>query len=302
MSNAEAIREPQLVAPHHLKGRFGAIARWTLFVSGALATILGLAVWPGHIHQLGNAHALTGWLAIVSLWAVAWSAARAGVARKTVWLAAGWGLVTAAGASAQFQLPAGSAITILHVATGIGVIAWGGWLVNRMRHVEAERAEPAGLSIQKAAAEFLAKRRIAVTGVSRRPGQHGSNVVYRRLRDRGYDVFAINPNASEVEGDRCYADLRSVPGGVEAVVIATRPDRAAATMRECAELGIGNVWMHRARGAGSVDDKAAEWGRERGIRVIAGGCPLMFDPAADTGHKIMRGLYTLTGKVPRRVS
>jgi predicted CoA-binding protein len=123
--------------------------------------------------------------------------------------------------------------------------------------------------------------------------------VYRRLRERGYKVFAINPNAAQVEGDRSFASLATVPGGVDAVVIATRPDRAMATMRECADLGIRHVWMHRAFGAGSVSEEAAAWGRQRGMRVIAGGCPLMFDPCADGGHKFMRPLLTLTGKVPR---
>ena len=78
-------------------------------------------------------------------------------------------------------------------------------------------------TIKAAASEFLASRRVAVTGVSREPKGHGSNAVYKRLRDRGYDVFAVNPNADEVEGDVCYHDLRSIPDGVEAVVIATRP-------------------------------------------------------------------------------
>ncbi len=155
--------------------------------------------------------------------------------------------------------------------------------------------------IKEAAAEFLAKKRIAVTGVSRKPQGHGSNFVYQRLRQRGYEVFAVNPNADEVEGDRCYHDLRSIPGGVEAVVIGTRPQIAQDTMRECAELGIGYVWMHRAFGAGSVSDAATEYGRQRGIQVIDGGCPLMFDPTADPGHKAMRLVFTLTGKVPRQV-
>jgi Protein of unknown function (DUF5661)/CoA binding domain len=56
-------------------------------------------------------------------------------------------------------------------------------------------------SIKDAAAEFLANKRVAVTGVSRKPENHGSNVVYKRLRERGYEVFAVNPNADEVEGD-----------------------------------------------------------------------------------------------------
>jgi predicted CoA-binding protein len=131
-------------------------------------------------------------------------------------------------------------------------------------------------------------KRIAVTGVSRTPQGHGSNIVYQRLRDRGYQVFAINPNADEVDGDTCYQDLKSVPGGVDAVVIGTRPEIAEAAVRECADLGISYVWMHRSFGAGSVSEAATEYGRRHGITVIDGGCPLMFDPTADLGHKAMR--------------
>lgn len=156
-------------------------------------------------------------------------------------------------------------------------------------------------SIKSAAATFLAQRRVAVTGVSRNPQGHGSNVVYQRLRERGYEVFAVNPYADEVEGDVCYHDLKSIPGGVDAVVIGTRPEHAEATMRECDELGISLVWMHRSVGKGSVSDAATEYGRTRGITVIDGGCPLMFEPAADFGHKVMRVMFSATGHVPRRV-
>jgi uncharacterized protein len=155
--------------------------------------------------------------------------------------------------------------------------------------------------IKEAASEFLANRRVAVTGVSRHPKDHGSNVVYKRLRDRGYEVFAVNPNAEEVEGDRCYHDLRSIPGGVEAVVIATKPETAEETMRECAELGIKHVWMHRGPGHGSVSDAATDYGRQHGIAVIDGGCPCMFGPTADFGHKAMRAVLTIGGNVPRKV-
>jgi uncharacterized protein len=154
-------------------------------------------------------------------------------------------------------------------------------------------------SINQAAAAFLASKRVAVTGVSRTPRAHGSNNVYRRLRERGYQVFAVNPNTDQVEGDRCYQDLKSIPGGVEAVVIGTRPEIAEDTMRECAELGITRVWMHRGPGAGSVSAAATSYGRAHGIAVIDGGCPLMFAPTADLGHKIMRRVYA--GHVPKQV-
>jgi predicted CoA-binding protein len=156
-------------------------------------------------------------------------------------------------------------------------------------------------TVKEAAGEFLAHKRIAVTGVSRTPSGHGGNVVYKRLRDRGYEVFAVNPNAETVEGDACYHDLTSIPGGVEAVVIATPPTAAEGTMRECADLGIRHAWMHRSFGEGSVCDDATVYGREHGITVIDGGCPLMFAPTADFGHKLMRFVFTRTGKVPKTV-
>jgi predicted CoA-binding protein len=160
----------------------------------------------------------------------------------------------------------------------------------------ATRTKP----IKEVASEFLANKRIAVTGVSRKPEGHGSNVVYQRLRERGYEVFAVNPNADQVEGDKCYHDLKSIPGGVGAVLIGTRPETAEATMRECAELGIKHVWMHRSVGGGSVSATATSYGRQQGITVIPGGCPLMFEPVSDGGHRAMRFVFTLTGAVPRQ--
>lgn len=151
------------------------------------------------------------------------------------------------------------------------------------------------------AKEFLSHKRVAVTGVSRHPEKHGSNVVYKRLRDRGYEVFAVNPNAESVEGDTSYRDLKSIPSSVDWVVIGTRPETAEATVHECAELGIDRVWMHRSFGAGSVSPAGAEFCREHGMTVIAGGCPCMFDPAADPAHKVMRVICSMTGAVPRRV-
>jgi predicted CoA-binding protein len=156
--------------------------------------------------------------------------------------------------------------------------------------------------MKETATEFLANKRVAVIGVSRNARGHGANVIYHRLRQRGYQVFGVNPNATEVEGDPCYHDLKSISGGVDWVVIATKPATADATVRECDELGIKRVWMHQPSfGPGSVSKTAADYGREHGMTVIQGGCPCMFNPAADPGHKLLRAMGTVTGKVPRRV-
>lgn len=157
------------------------------------------------------------------------------------------------------------------------------------------------MDVKEAAGQFLASKRIAVTGVSRTPKGHGSNLVYRRLKQRGYEVFAVNPNTTQVEGDACFHDLTSIPGGVDAVVIGTRPEIADDTVRECAALGIKQVWMHRGPGRGSVSETATAYGREHGMTVIDGGCPLMFDGTADFGHKVARLAFTMSRHVPRNV-
>lgn len=157
------------------------------------------------------------------------------------------------------------------------------------------------VTVKEAATAFLANKKVAVTGVSRNPkGGHGSNLIYKRLRDRGYQVFAVNPNADEVEGAPCYHDLKDIPGGAQAVVIGTKPEDAEATIRSCIDLGIKYAWMHGpAFGPGSVCKEAAVHGRENGMTVIDGGCPLMFGPTADIGHKLLR-LFA-GPKVPKTV-
>lgn len=146
-----------------------------------------------------------------------------------------------------------------------------------------------------AAEEFLDQRRIAVAGVSRN-GDVAANVIYRKLRGAGYEVYAVNPNAETVEGDQSYRDLATVPGGVEGVVVATHPKVATSIVRQCADLGISRVWMHRSFGQGSVDEAAVRLGRELGLRVIPGSCPMMFCQPVDVAHKCLRWLLRVSGR------
>lgn len=147
--------------------------------------------------------------------------------------------------------------------------------------------------------EFLARERIAVAGVSRTKTNEAANLIYRKLRDTGYEVFAVNPRATSVEGDACYENLAAIPGGVGAVVIATHPDVTPEVVRQCADLGVGSVWMHRSFGQGSVAKEAIALCEESGIGLIAGGCPMMFLSPVDVGHRCMLWFLGLTGKLPK---
>ncbi len=148
--------------------------------------------------------------------------------------------------------------------------------------------------------EFLAQKRIAVAGVSRNSSQHPvGNLIYRRLKTTGHDVFAVNPHMRTFEGDRCYPDLQSIPGGVDGVVIITRPATTERIVRDCNDVGVPRVWMHQSLGKGSsVSPEAVEYCRRHGISVIAGACPMMYGAGADFGHTCMRWILRVTGGLP----
>jgi uncharacterized protein len=151
--------------------------------------------------------------------------------------------------------------------------------------------------LKRAALEFLSHRRLAVAGVAR-DGANPANLIYRRLRRDGYEVFPVNPSASEVEGDVCYASVSGIPGGADGVVIATPPGATAGVVEECAAAGIPRVWIHRSFGTGSVSGEAVAACERHGIEVIAGACPMMFLDPVDVGHRCMRWLLGATGKLP----
>ena len=154
------------------------------------------------------------------------------------------------------------------------------------------------LTLEEAAQDFLAQKRIAVAGVSRQ-GDTAGNIIYKKLRESGYQMFALNPNAEEAEGDKCYPNLAAIPDGVDGLVIAAPPQAAVGLVRECAEAGVKRVWMHRSFGQGSVDEEAARLGRELGLTVIPGSCPMMFCEPVDIAHKCMRWFIRVSGRQPQ---
>lgn len=155
-------------------------------------------------------------------------------------------------------------------------------------------------TLRQTAEEFLSCKRIAVAGLSSGT-PNAANGIYRRLRDAGYQVFAVNPNADQVEDDACYPDLGSIPGGAEAVVVGTHPSVSADVVRQAAEAGVSRVWIHRGIGPGSYSEEAVRAARDAGLTVIPGGCPMMFLDDADVFHRCLGWLQRTTGKLPKTV-
>jgi len=153
------------------------------------------------------------------------------------------------------------------------------------------------VKMPESVAEFLGAKCIAVAGVSR-DSRHAANAVFRKLHTAGYEVFPVNPNASEVEGAKCYPNLGSISRSIDGVVIATRPEVAIEVVHQCSDRNVQRVWLHRSFGEGSVSDSAVRECKARGIQCIVGGCPLMYCKPVDFGHRCMRWWLQWRGRVP----
>jgi predicted CoA-binding protein len=145
--------------------------------------------------------------------------------------------------------------------------------------------------------DFLAQKRIAVAGVSGNAQQHPvGGLIYRRLKKTGHQV---NPRLQTFDGDRCYPNLQSIPGGVDGVVIVTRPEATERIVHDCSDAGVRRVWMHQSLAKGSsVSPSAMDYCRRHDISVIAGACPMMYGEGVDLGHTCMRWMLRLTGGLP----
>jgi len=149
--------------------------------------------------------------------------------------------------------------------------------------------------------DFLAQKKIAVVGVSDKR-ETGCNLAYRKFKEAGYTVSAVNPRLTSFEGAPCYPDLRSIPEKPEAVFILANPKVTDQIVQQCVDLGVKHVWMHcvmgtkpgLAAGVTSVSAEAVRMCRENGITVIPGACPNQF-LKPDFGHAMMRVMFRMLG-------
>ncbi len=146
--------------------------------------------------------------------------------------------------------------------------------------------------------DFLAHKRIALVGLSRDPRDF-SHMVMREFLARGYDVAPVNPAATEIEGRPCFARVQDIEPRVTATLVMTTPTVAEQVVRDCADAGISQVWLHRAGGEGAVSPAAVAFCREHHINVVSGECPLMFLPGTAWFHRCHGWVKKLFGSYPR---
>lgn len=106
---------------------------------------------------------------------------------------------------------------------------------------------------------FLAARPVAVVGASSNRAKYG-NIVLRNLRGRGWEVFAINPRESEIEGQPAYPALADCPRRPELAVVITPPAVSLQIVEEASRQGIPRVWLQPGAESEAVVMRAGELG------------------------------------------
>jgi len=149
------------------------------------------------------------------------------------------------------------------------------------------------MNSKKTVEEFLAQKKIAVVGVSRKKTKFG-NAIYRELKQKGYTVFPINPNIKEYDGVVCYPDLYSLPEKIDAVVINVPPAQAEKVVKEAKETGVNKVWLQQ----GSQSENAVKYCEENGIVCVSNECILMFAQPSAFIHRAHKWVWGVFGKLP----
>jgi uncharacterized protein len=110
-------------------------------------------------------------------------------------------------------------------------------------------------------------RTVAVVGLSSKPNRPSYEVA-RYLQEHGYRIVPVNPNETQVLGERAYASLADVPESIDVVDVFRRAEETPAIAREAVAIGARVLWLQE----GIVSDEAARIATEGGLEVIMGVC------------------------------
>jgi hypothetical protein len=122
--------------------------------------------------------------------------------------------------------------------------------------------------------------------------------LFRDLLKRGYKVVPVNPNAAEIENQRCFASVKEITPPPDWSLVMTGNSAMEAVARECLEAGVKRVWLLRGIGDKDARKRAIALIRKQGGTVIDGLCPYLYLSGAGFPHSLHRGILKLFNKLP----
>ena len=144
--------------------------------------------------------------------------------------------------------------------------------------------------------KFLSPRKIAMAGASRNLKKFGG-ALFKELREKGYELYPINPNADEIQGIKCYKSVEELPGDVEHLFIVTSKEDTDAVAQAAIKKGIKMVWIQQK----SETPEAVKAIEEAGIPLIHKKCIMMFADPVKSVHSFHRFFVKTFGNYPKLV-
>jgi uncharacterized protein len=142
--------------------------------------------------------------------------------------------------------------------------------------------------------KFLEPKKLAIAGVSRDPKKFGHQV-YDELKKRGYEVYPVNPQTSELAGEKCYRSVSELPAGVDRLLIVTPKNETDTILREAVKKGITRVWVQQM----SETKDTVKIAAENQVDLIFKKCIFMFADPVTSIHKFHRTLLQWFGRLPK---
>jgi predicted CoA-binding protein len=112
-------------------------------------------------------------------------------------------------------------------------------------------------------------RTITVVGLSSNTWR-ASNSVSAYMQSKGYRIIPVNPNETEVLGEKVYASLADMPEKPELVNVFRRSEEAGVVVDEAISAGAKAVWLQE----GVIDTAAAKRALDAGLLVVMDRCIL----------------------------
>jgi predicted CoA-binding protein len=142
---------------------------------------------------------------------------------------------------------------------------------------------------------FFSVDTIAVAGVSRNPKKFG-NIIFRTISDKKkYRVLPVNPAVDEIEGQKCYRDIASLPDAVHSIVLVTPKNKTAEALKSAIAKGIKNIWIQQH----TETPEAIRIASESGLNVIFKKCIIMFTEPVAGFHRFHRNMMKFFGRLPK---